>query len=238
MDDMERYGDYNEVDEPPHKPLGLRLIKACALVICFSVIAFLGFRIFTFNYYPEECKQLYFTDGLTSHYTSENGEISIVTQELQAPYDDPNEGNIFCDHLRVVRDAGYLQITLRFNRSFEDTLLTAYTADVDLTDEDIFAFSLTRNGGESGVQTGKLVHVEWYDFMMYRYARLVFEEVDFGEGDSAAAWIRLETRIDGATYTDKDKVQHDKVFMNLIYEDHDTYSKFSDYELSKKELPQ
>lgn len=238
MDDMERYGDYNEVDEAPTKSPVLRIIKAVALIICFSIIGIIGFRMFTFNYYPRESKTLFFTDGLTAHYNAAGGDISILTQELQSPYDDAKEGNLFCDHLRVVREAGYLQVTLRFNNSFETTLLENYKADVELSDESLFSFRLCRDGSEEGVEIGALVHVEWQEFLMYRYAKLVFEDIDFGSGEDAIRWIRLETKLDGVTYTDKDdKLVKDKIFMNLIYEDHDTYSKFTEYKPSREEAP-
>ncbi|MBQ8528256.1 MAG: hypothetical protein IJ459_00815 [Clostridia bacterium] len=239
MDDLERYGDYNEVDEAPTSSPVLRIIKATALVICFAIIGLIGFRVFTFNYYPASVKTLTFTEGLTEYYNASSGDITVYTQDLQSPYDDPSEGNIFCDHLRVVREAGYLQVTLRFNTSFEKTLAETYSAQIDLDDSAVFDFRLARSGDSNGTPTGRLVSIAWEKFLMYRYATLVFEDVDFGEGDTAANWLRLETRIKGATYLDKaDKTRKEKVFLNLIYEDHDTYSKFTEYKLSDGEAPQ
>ena len=238
MDDMERYGDYNEVDEAPTGSPVLKLIKIAAIVICFAIIGLLGFRIFTFNYYPKSTKTMTFTDGLTEYYNANEGELTVLTQDLQSPYDDPDEGNLFCDHLRVVREAGYLQVTLRFNTSFEKTLLESYKAEIDLDDQSLFTFRLSRSGEDSGTATGTLVSVRWDEFLMYRYATLVFEDVDFGEGDGTAGWIRLETLIDGVYVVEKGKVtDREKVFMNLIYENHDTYSKFSEYKLSGEEAP-
>ena len=66
MDDMERYGDYNEIDEPPKKSGVLTAIKLIAAIICISVIGLLAFRIFTFNYYPASMKKLYFNETLTA----------------------------------------------------------------------------------------------------------------------------------------------------------------------------
>ena len=243
MDDMERYGDYNEVDESPTTSPLLRVIKLVAIVITFAIIGLIGFRIFTFNYYPAETKAMYFTDGLREYYDSTSGDMTILTQKLRSSYDDPTDGNIFCDHLRVVREAGYLQITLRFNNSFEDTLLNKYLTEVNLSDESLFSFRLVHNGDENAT-AGTLVSVEWSEFMMYRYARLVFEDVDFGEGDDKIKWLRLETYIDGVKVTEKnkttgklEKTERDKIFMNLIYEDHDTYSKFTEHKLTREEEP-
>ena len=64
MDDLERYGDYNEIDEPPKKSGVLTVIKITAAVIIFSIIGLLAFRLFLFNHAPNEAKNLYFTENL------------------------------------------------------------------------------------------------------------------------------------------------------------------------------
>ena len=68
MDDMERYGDYNEVDEPPRKSgVGL-VIKIIAITLCVAVIGLIGFRMMTFKYYPDSVKNIYFTPELLDYY--------------------------------------------------------------------------------------------------------------------------------------------------------------------------
>ena len=54
MEDIERYGDYNEVDEAPGGKgnIVFLIIKVLVAVATVAVIGVLGFRIYFFNYYP------------------------------------------------------------------------------------------------------------------------------------------------------------------------------------------
>ena len=236
MDDFERYGDYNEIEDAPKKSTALKLIKIVAIVVCFSVIGLLGLRVFTFNFYPDSMKKLTFTDGLAAYYGEREGQIEVLTQKLRTPYDDPDDGNFFCDYLRIVKEAGYLQIAFRYNESLERALLETYGAEVDIDDRALFSFRLYKSG--EGGEVGRLVYTEWDSFMMYRYCKLVFEDVDFGTESEPVNWIRLEIMIDGVQYTDKtDNTKHDKVFMIPVYENNDNYSKFTEYKLSRDEVP-
>lgn len=233
MSDFERYGDYNEVDESPKKSRVLLVIKITALVLCFSVVALLLFRVFSFNYYPDSMKKLYFTDTLTAYYNEKGGDIGAKTQELRAPYDDAELGNFFCDNLIIIEELGEIQISLRYNVSLADTIKEKYGADFDPDDTSRFTFTLTRSGGDesaTGAAAGvpmesKLTACEWDSFMMYRYAKLVFDGVNF-EG---AEWIRLDIRIDG--------VEREEPFMVCIYENVSEYSEFTEYKLSSSEVP-
>ena len=247
MDDMERYGDYNEVDEPPKKSKVGLVIKILAILVVVAVVGTLGFRMFTFNYYPDSMKRLYFTDSLTAFYNEKNGSIGARTQELRAAYDDPDAGNFFCSNLIVIPELGQLQISLRYNVS----LMSALTADedVDLTDPSpddpsLFTFRLYKSGDskvESDHLVGELVACERDSFLMYRYYKLVFDGIDFGsveydgEGnvtsDDEIDWIRLEVFVKG--------YKKDEPYSRIaIYENHAEYSKFSDYKLSPGEAPQ
>ncbi|MBQ8880041.1 MAG: hypothetical protein IJY69_04285 [Clostridia bacterium] len=234
MDDMERYGDYNEVDEAPTVSPVLKFIKVVAVIICIAVVGVIAFRMFTFNYYPSDMKSLYFTDSFADYYRASDGDIKVETQKLRAPYDDSTDGNFFCDHLRVCRDGGYLQITLRFNVSLARALEENYGVTVDLSDTSKFTFRLYRSG--DGGEIGSLANVEWDEFIMYRYAKLTFENIDFGEGSSAVSWIRLEIFVDGVD-ADKDKAGI-QPFMIPVYENNSEYSKFTEYNLSRGEIPE
>ena len=238
MDDMERYGDYNEIDTPPGKSPVLRVIKIVAVVLIFAIIGFVGFRIFTINYYPESVKSLYFGDALTDYYNEKNGNITVYTQKLYAPYDDEKEGNFFCDHLRFVREAGTLQITMRYNISLADDLMMKYGTKVDLENQDVFNFSLWRSG--DGATVGRLVHAEWDEFLMYRYVKLVFEDVDFSVLDDTDKdnWLSLQITVDGIKETDKKtNTQTDKLFRILVYENQEKYTGFKVYQPSSSEVP-
>ena len=234
MEDMERYGDYNEIDESPSKNPVTTVLKVVLTTVCFAVIGFLLFRIALFNYYPAEIKNLYFNDVLTAYYNSVDGEMEVLTQELRAPYDDEDEGNFFCDNLLVITAAEQLQISVRYNDAICATLLEKYGVDVSESGFDAFSFRLVRNPlTDEGEPVVLAENPEVIDasLMMYHYAKLVFDGVEFGldEGESKAEWIRLEIELIGA--------EEKTVFMVPVYENNSGYSSFDEYRLSAKERP-
>ena len=238
MDDMERYGDYNEIDVPPGKNPVLTLIKIVAVILIFAIIGFVGFRIFTINYYPKEMKSIYFTEALESYYNKHGGDITVYTQKLYAPYDDEKEGNFICDHLRFVPDAGHLQVTVRFNNSLFDDIERDYGIKLDPNDRSVFTFRLWLSGDDTG--TGRLVDVVWDEFLMYQYAKVVFDEVDFDNviGAKKDNWICLEILIDGVQ--DKDKKtgeKHDRIYRIAVLENMEKYTSIKEYELKNSEVP-
>ena len=227
MSDFERYGDYNEVSESPIKSPVLLAIKITALVLCFSVVGLLLFRVFTLNYYPKAMKSVYFGEALNAYCADNGGTASAKTQDLRAPYDDPKNGNFFADYLTVVEELGQLQITLRYNVSLADKIYEEYGVELDPDDTSRFGFSLTKSGGDesaTGAAAGipmsaTLSYCEYDSFMMYRYAKLVFDGVDF----AGAEWIRLDITIDG--------VPHKTPYMIAIYENNEGFSEFIEYTL-------
>lgn len=232
MDDMERYGDYNEVDEAPGKSPVLTVIKTVAVVLIFAVVGLIAFRLFTFNYYPRAMKNVYFTDALTAHYNEQGGDVHALTQKLRAQYDDPDDGNFFCDHLVVIPAISELQITIRYNTALESAL--AEERGDDTLEPDDFTFRLWKydeSNDASVCVIGNLVACEWDEFLMYRYARLAFDGVDLGSAEDGndVKWIRLEIFVDG--------VEREEPFMVCIYENHEVYSAFDEYRFSSSEVP-
>ncbi len=226
MEDMERYGDYNELDEEPgsKSPVGL-ILKIIIAVLCISVVGVIAFRIVLFNSYPDSMKYLWL-DADMSQYYEQTGAITVKTQQLRAPYDDPDEGNFFCDYLYVSEELGKLQITARFNVSVKDSIIERYKLkSIDIEDPDIFEFRLKDDYGRvyecpSNVATDEL--------LMYRYRRLTFSSVVF-DGDEAPNWIRLEVYVKG--------VDSAAPFaMVAIYENNDNYSLFEEYTPTEKEI--
>ena len=235
MDDMERYGDYNEIDEPPRgKSAASLVIKIAIAILCIFVVGFMAFRIFLFNYYPPAMKNIYFNDTLTAFYDETDGNIGAQTQEIRFPYDHQDKGRFFSDHLIVIREAGQLQITLRYNQSLISSLEEEY--GVKLEGDDIFTFVLARDprdnetdGAESEV-VGTLTVNETESVMLYTYHKLVFDGIDFGsETEPEVEWLRVEVYINGITLKDPINL--------LVYENNDAYSIFKDYTLSDKERP-
>jgi hypothetical protein len=234
MEDMERYGDYNEIDESPSKnPVAIAL-KAVVLVVCFSVIGFLLFRIALFNYYPKSMLTLYFDEVLTEHYASVGGDMEVLTQELRFPYDDPNDGNFFCDSLFVIEAADQVQITLRFNTAIIELFKTEYGVDISELDSESVRITLARDPIEEKgdpITVAEVSETVGESLLMYRYYKLVFNGVDLGldEGEDKIEWLRLEIELLGT----KEKTS----FAVPIYENNSGYSKFDTYRPSKGELP-
>lgn len=256
MDDFERYGDYNEVDVAPKKRPVLKAIKYIAIILIFSIIGFLIFRIFTINHYPGTMESFHFTDTLRSHYAENGGNIKVEEVELRAPYDDEKEGNFFADYVMICREAGTLQVTLRYNTSIADEFESAYGCKVDVENKDIFTFSLMYHvegtAATEFVGTGHLVYAEWDSFLMYRYVKLVFEDVDFAALDALddkgtpeteddapiSRWLALDIHVDGVQYKDsKTKEMVDKEFKILVYDNLGEQTRLGSYELSSDEVP-
>ncbi len=245
MDDMERYGDYNEIDEPPRgkSPIGT-VIKAIIALLCVFVVGFMGLRILMFNYYPPEMKNIYFNGTLTDYYNLTEGNIGAKTQKIRFPYDHAERGRFFADHLIVVPEIGQLQITLRYNKSLISDLEEEYGVDLDEGGE-IFTFVLARDPRHNPtedelekdeVQTvvaepvGSLTVNETDTFMLYNYHKLVFDGIDFGsDTEPTVEWLRVEVYVKG--------IELDEPIMLLVYENNSAFSILSDYELSKKEKP-
>ena len=233
MEDMERYGDYNEVDEPPRKSPFMLIIKILIGVFCLSVIGLLAFRMILFDYYPDSMKSLHFNEELTEFYRDTEGDIGAKTQELRFPYDDPDEGNFFCDNLLVIPGADQLQVSLRYNNSICELFLEKYGVDISELGLDAFEIRLVRDPLEEGdpITVGSLSEKSVQSLMMYHYGKLVFDGVDLGldEGEDKVEWLRLELELLGA----KEKT----VFAVPIYENNESYSELEEYKLSAKERP-
>ena len=233
MEDMERYGDYNEVDEAPVsrvKTVGFWL-KMLVILSCFAVAAFLGFRIYLFNYYPDTIKDIYISDNILEYY-NEHGSIKPLTQNLRAPYDDADNANFFCDNLIVIRECGELQVSVRFNTSAIENIEKELSLEgLSPDDTNLFIFRLYKNGETDSYErvVGRLSEVITDSKLMYRYYKLVFDGIDFGEGEDKIEWIRLEVFVRGQS--------SDKPFAMIpIYEDNVNYSTFNEYKLSEEDL--
>ncbi len=240
MEDMERYSDYNEYEDDIPKgksPVGL-ILKILVGIVCVSVIGILAFRLILFNSYPDNIKNIYFNDKLTAYYNEKNGDIGALTQVMRAPYDDEDKGNFFCDNLIVIRDIDQLQVSVRFNESMKENIKNEYGVDINIDDPDIFSFSLTlspkkadSDKADAAIPMGTVSVPHTESKLMYRYFKLVFDDVIFeSEVESYDEyWIWLEIKIDG--------VEPKEPFRVLIYEESENYGNFKPYDLSSKEKP-
>lgn len=237
MDDFERYSDYNEYEDdlPRNKSCVGLVLKILTAVVCLFVVGFLSFRLIIFNRYPDSIKNIYFNDVLTEYYNGTEGNIGAKTQILRAPYDDPDEGNFFCDNLIVIPGANQLQISVRFNVSIIESIKTKYGVELNPDAKENFTFKLSviplSKNDETAYPTATITQdpvVEYDKMLMYRYYKLVFDGVDFTLPGEDEIWIRLEIFING--------VEMEKPYQILVYED-TAESQTDDYVLSKKERP-
>lgn len=233
MEDMERYGDYNdyEDDAPKSKNPVVLTIKILIAAVCVAVVAFLAFRITLFNYYPDSMKNVYFNEVLTEYYNQNGKTVEIKTQSLRAPYDDPDVASFFCDNLFIIEGAGQLQVSVRFNDSAIEHIESELgLSGLSASDPDLLSFKLATYNDE--FQTEHYLNVEvsvaaTERKLMYNYIKLVFDGINFG-GFENPGWIRLDVFVKGS----------DEKFTSVyIYENNSSYSSFEDYELSQEELP-
>lgn len=230
-DDYERYGDYDNIEDDA--PRGSRsrvglILKLLVGLVCFGVVGILVFRIILFNNYPAAVKEVYFNDTLTDYYNAHSGSIGAKTQKLRAPYDDPDKGTFFCDHLIVIEGADQLQITVRYNTGNLKRMSEELGVSLDADDAALFSYRLVDNYGMVYEDIGGRIFASQ---MMYRYTKLVFDGVDFNpDSDTAPEWIRLEVFV-GESATGEPYA------MIPIYENNEDYNSFTDYELSSEEKP-
>lgn len=232
MSDFERYGEYNEYDsfEKGQKSATFLLIKIVIALACIAVVGVLGTRIFLFNYYPKDMKKLSFTDTLTQYYNSTDGNMNVLTQDYPYMYDDADEGNFFGGNVLVIRDAGVLQFTVRYNNSVFEKLKAKHGADIT-TEDLIFTLECNPEGdGKTVRRIGVLELNETESVAMYGYHKLSFKDIDFGDGDDEIKWIRLNITFNGAKL-DKDE------YLIPVYHNHKEYSKFEEYKVGKNEVP-
>ncbi len=218
---------YNEENETKGDAMKIaeKIIKGLILLLIFSIVAFLIFRIWLSSYYPKEAGGLIFTDGLLEYY-EENGEVDAKTQQLRFNYDDSKEGYFFAGELIVVPEAGALQISLRYNDSTLSALREKYPESFSGEGEIPFSFRLVGAPPEEGANGPAYSPIESKPsrFLMYNYERLCFEGIDFDD----LPWMRIEVYLPG---------EEKAICTLLVYENHAEYNAFTPYSVKRSELP-
>ena len=233
MEDIERYGDYNEIDEAPggsKNPVTM-LLKALIVTLCLLVVGVILFRVMLFSYYPVAMKTVYYNDTLTAYYNRQGGNIDAKTQTMRAPYDDPDFASFMADNLIVIKGAGQLQLSVRYNSSIFDTIEQKYGVRLEGDAKELFTFELERvpfDENAAAYKIGEISYVETSSKLMYTYYKLVFDGVEF-LGDGESDWIRLKITVNSIPGADP--------YYILVYECTEQYSQLSDYKLSGKEIP-
>ena len=229
MEDLERYGDYNEDDEElssqGKSPLLLILKILCAFV-CILTISLLGYRIYLSEHTPAPMRDIAFTDALREYYEATDGKIDAKTQTLRFSYDDEKRGTFFADHLIVIEGIDQMQITLRYNVSTLAYLEEKYKVEgLDPDDDAYLSFCLRDNYGRV---YDEVVYRDSGALSMYRFVKLAFDGVDITPDENAPEWIRLEIFYEDET---------EPYSYILIYENNDQHSGLTEYRLSGGERP-
>ncbi|MBQ8858198.1 MAG: hypothetical protein IJ012_00235 [Clostridia bacterium] len=176
-----------------------RILKILCYTLIFGVMAFLIGRIVIADYYPGAMKALYKTEAMRATATA-NGEVEIRRQDLRASYDNPDFAYFMADHQYYCPETGELQITIRYNINTLEELQRDYGLEQTPADiPDLFSYSLVGshisddNGNrlEEGIAPAT---VETERRFMYRYVRLTFNNVSFGE---EVGWYRVEITYTG-----------------------------------------
>ena len=239
MEDFERYGDYNDIDDGGERKrsIAIFIVKLLTAVVCLGVVGILVFRMIVFSYYPDGVKRIVFNDELIQYYNDCGGEIGAKTQDIRFPYDnydDPDDeyssyvvGNFFVDTLIIIEGAGQIQFSLRYNASAMMDIAERYEMKEPPSADDceLLTFRLYDNYGRV---YDSLIYCERYSFMMYRYYKLAFDGIELSDtGDGKyPEWISLEIFVG-----DNEKPYSYIVF----YENNEDFSIFSDYKLSDAE---
>ena len=229
MEDLERYGDDNDLDEEElgegkKSAFGL-FFKILVAVCCIFVVGVLGYRIFLSEYTPATMKNIAYTDTVREHYLATDGKLGAKTQKLRFSYDNEDRGTFFAEGLIVIPDIDHLQITLRYNVSTLPVLEQTYGIS-GLSERDAKEFLSFRLYDNYDRVYDALVYEETDEMAMYRYFKLAFDGVDFDPEENAPEWIRLEIFFEG---------QSEPFSYILVYENNEDYNIFRDYNLSKGE---
>ncbi len=170
--------------------------KAMALCLALCLCLVFGaviFRIYIAEHYPKDTVRMVFTDALTEYYDAHGGSIKAETQNIRFPYDSAEDGNFFASGLIVVRDAGNLQVTVRYNESTLPKVAAFYKlSEAPAPTEGLFRYTLTASYNTTAegedYRTYESSYLSEDDAFMYHYGKLVFDGVAF-EGVS---WMRID----------------------------------------------
>lgn len=171
-----------------------RRAMALCLTLCLCLVfGAVFFRIYIAEHYPSNTVRMVFTDRLTEYYHEKGGNITAETQNIRFPYDSADDGNFFATGLIVVRDAGNLQVTVRYNESTLPKVAAFYKlSEIPEPQNGLFRYTLTASYNTTAegedYRTYHASYLEEDSAYMYRYGKLVFDDVTF-EG---AAWMRID----------------------------------------------
>ncbi len=199
-------------------------LKTLVVVAIFGVIALIFARIFLHDFWPGTTNRFYMPQSLYEKYSTNVDELAVYTQEPMAPYDDPKEGNFFMGNMFCAPNDGYLQVAVRYNESTLPKVEAFYKRvieDPELAPLALFDFSLlvsyeTESKDVTDFRRYTLASAECAtdSLLMYRYARLAFENVDF----DGAVWMRVDIYLKG---TESGYTEENRFGSIVVYEDYE-----------------
>lgn len=195
MSDLERYSDYNDVEEDGdgyggkrHTVLG-RLIKLFVCLFLFSICGLIVVRMLLSGYYPKEMKRFYLTDALGAY--AETAKLDPEKVSIGVPYDDNKDASFVAGNLFIEKKAGALQLSVRMtSRTFEvlaERLGVTEPISYSGVSSSLFAFSLVDNYGNRYTPS----YTDDDSYLWYHATKLCFDGVDLSD-ELDLAWIRLD----------------------------------------------
>lgn len=206
MADLERYSDYNDVEEDDgrygeKRPLLGRLIKLFVCLFLVSICGLIIVRMFLSGYYPKEMKRFYLTDRLLAY--SESAELDPEKVSIGIPYDDNKEASFVAGNLFIEKSAGAMQLSIRMtSRTFEilaERLGKTEPISYSGASSSLFAFELEDNYGNRYAPS----YTDDDSYLWYHATKLCFDGVSLSD-ELDLAWIRLNVYYigDGAPAAD------------------------------------
>lgn len=195
MADLERYSDYNNLDEEDagyggrrHTVLG-KLLKLFVFLFLASICLVILVRMLLSGYYPKEMKRFYMTDALLAYAETETLDPEKIS--IGVPYDSNKEASFVAANLFVEKNAGALQLSVRMtSRTFEilaerlgKTEKISYNGD----SSSLFVFQLQDNYGNRYTPS----YTDDDSYLWYHATKLCFDGVDLSD-ELDLAWIRLD----------------------------------------------
>ena len=194
MADLERYSDYNDVEEDDEGYGGKRrsvlgkLIKIFVCLFLLSVCGLILVRMLLSGYYPKEMKRFYLTDSLLQY--AESAELDPEKVSIGVPYDDNKDASFVAANLLIERKAGAVQLSVRMtSRTFEilaERLGVPNGISYNGVSSSLFAFELEDNLGNRYAAS----YTDDDSYLWYHATKLCFDGVDLSD-ELDLAWIRL-----------------------------------------------